>query len=146
MQTYEIINPSDPYTLQATSDQVAIVATMILGCGQMGLADEEGNTVLPLLFLSSKEEFKNFCAKKNIPSNSSEFLKEGNNRSEVVDALSSVLLGTFKDRRTYDRGLKLIETEEGKREWKDQWHDERSSYNDIGRTAWKLAESLKVES
>ena len=39
---YEIINPSDPYTLKADDFKIAAAACLILGDGQYGLESEDG--------------------------------------------------------------------------------------------------------
>jgi len=50
--TFEIVNPSDPYTIETDDFAAACVATILLGVGKYAL-DEKGGEKrqMPLLFL-----------------------------------------------------------------------------------------------
>ena len=61
----------------------------------------------------------------------------------VADALASMMLGGFEDRRRYNIALAAIDDLEKKARFIDEWQDGRSSLNDIGGEAHKLATSLK---
>lgn len=63
-------------------------------------------------------------------------------KKQVVEALNSVVLGDFEDRRRYEAALSAI-TEPDKREkFIAEWQDGRSSVNNIGKYCHKLAEEL----
>lgn len=54
---YEIINPSDPITIEAEEELIAQVVTLLLGQGKMGLKDEAHETVLPLFLFGGADEW-----------------------------------------------------------------------------------------
>lgn len=56
MSVYEIVNPSDPYTMQGEFRPCAM-ATILLGKGAYVLQDEQGETVVPIMFLGGSEEW-----------------------------------------------------------------------------------------
>lgn len=140
---YEIINPSDPYTMRAESDQIAAAAGILLGQGRYGVHDSEDKDVLPVLLFGGAEE-----AVKEILG--VEIHELGNfidaNSAAIADALDSVLIGHFGDRETYEKGLELIDDEAKRKQWREYWHEERrSSLNYIGKKAWKLAALLREQ-
>lgn len=52
---YEIINPSDPYTIEGDDIAVVCVATAILGEGAYGLQTADGAEVMPILLFGRDE-------------------------------------------------------------------------------------------
>lgn len=54
---YEIINPSDPVTIEADDLLVAQVATLLIGSGNMGLRDECDEAVLPIFLFGGLDEW-----------------------------------------------------------------------------------------
>ncbi len=54
---YDIVNPSDDVTLETDDLDVARAVCIFLGGGKYGLNDEDGNEVMPLLFLGGFDEF-----------------------------------------------------------------------------------------
>lgn len=54
---YTIINPSDPYTLEADDLQVAALVVSLLGEGKYALDAEDGGPGVPLLMLRDPDEW-----------------------------------------------------------------------------------------
>lgn len=48
MAIYDIVNPSDPVTIEAEDREVAQLVCLMLGSGAYALDDEQGEQVLPL--------------------------------------------------------------------------------------------------
>lgn len=53
---YEIINPSDPITIEADDVLVAKAATLVLGEGAYGLTDEHGTHILGIYLFGATDE------------------------------------------------------------------------------------------
>jgi hypothetical protein len=140
MPVYEIVNPSDPYTIEGNLTTVAIAVT-ILGRGMYSLRDEDGEIVLPFFaFQGTKtmnEWFNKQCRKT-----AQEYMDSIPN-NELAECLESVVIGNFKDRETYFETLEKLEPSKRKK-WASQYHEKtRSSLNDIGRRAKKTAKELR---
>lgn len=141
---YEIINPSDPYTLEADDPKSAALACLLLGEGGYGLIpiDSEEPEV-PIMLLWSEKDIAAWWEKTFGPGETwQEYLAA--NREKVADVLDSVLVGSVADRKTYFHAMTLIESEEGRRAFREKYLDDRrTSLNNIGARAWKLAEALR---
>lgn len=140
---WEIINPSDPYTMEADDFEVATVACYTLGGGRMGLREIGGaaRTVPVMLFGWDRAWFAEHFG-------CDELVLVQRVRSTKADALASAfescMIGRASDRASYRKGLELIDDPEKRLAWRDHWHDERrSSLNDIGRVAWEMAASIR---
>ena len=64
MQLYEVINPSDPVTVEAPSDLVAGLAGILLGRGAYGMAGEDGELALPLMLFGVGVALAEWLAKQ----------------------------------------------------------------------------------
>lgn len=136
---YEIINPSDAYTLDTDNLAAACIVTLTLGNGAYGLTDKDGELVLPIFIGSDPEKWliekfgKGFTELLNdIPP------------SALADVFDSVVIGGHGARQDYLEALSLIDDATKKELWRDKWHDRRrSSLNDIGKRARSLAEGLR---
>jgi len=138
---YEIMNPSDPYTVLAKDDVTAAVAILFLGRGKLSLTDEEGDEVLPLFLLAGEGYLEEWLEGVGVE-DLGKFLEE--NALEVADVLDSAMIGDFSTRASYQKGLELIDNEEKREEWREHWLDKRrTSVNDIGTAAWTAAASLR---
>ncbi len=125
---YEIINPSDAYTMKADDFKVAAVAVALLGNGQYGIKGT------PILF-----GWNEFLKEQGI--NLKTFV--GERVDEICAALDSVMIGKESDREEAESTLALIP--EDKREaWLSERHERRrSSTNDIGKAAKIMAKYLR---
>ena len=135
-RTYEISNPSDAYTMQASDLKVAQMAALLLGQGAYGLQDADGNTALPIFLLGGGKEFV-----------LREFGVVGPwidaNRDALADALESVQIGGIRERRELDDALSCMATE-NRAEYLKRRHERlRTSQNNIGQAAWDLAARLR---
>ena len=138
---FKIVNPSDPYTIEAPSLDVATVAAVLLGQGKYPFESLDGGKDIPH-FLFGKIDL--WCQE-----NFNENLMELSNRvmdtklSEVADCLDSVLYGDEQDRTEF-----LESTEGMKREHFEEargirQENNRSSMNDIGERAYRMAAKLR---
>lgn len=136
---FEIINPSDPYTMECDDFQVACVTTLILGEGFYSIRQIGGDNSMPILLFGAHdawfiEQFgKSFeqCL-ADIP------------YKKIADCLDSILIGSPKDRETYKRGLELIDDPAKRDLWRAEWFDKRrSSMNDIGGKARHFSEKVR---
>lgn len=136
---YEIINPSDPYTIKGEF-KIVCLATCLLGEGSYALESESGDEHMPIFLFGGAMEWlkEKFGADFDLPA-------EIRDRSvEIADCLDTVLIGRFQDRKTYEDGLRLITDEQNRTKWRDRWLDERrSSMNNIGGRAYQLAARLR---
>jgi hypothetical protein len=149
---YEIINMSDPYTIEAKSLDVAFVACLCLGDGQYAFEpiDDEGNNVdaekIPLFFGSLEQSGIQKWSQEHFGELFQDVVARvrTEKRLELADCLDSCLIGDAKDRDTYYAGLKLIDDPAKRQQWLDRWHDKRrSSLNDIGGRAYAIAENFR---
>jgi len=140
---YEIINMSDPYTIDAPSLQVAFVACSLLGNGQYGLrALESGGIDVPVFMFGGHEEWCGQQFGKGCDDVVAEVMSYYG--SSLADCLDSCLIGKRQDRDTYNDGLRLIDDAAKRDEWREKWHDSRrSSLNDIGGRSRKLAIAIR---
>jgi len=137
-QVYEIVNPSDNYTIKGPVLPCA-VGVLLLGDGNYVLVDHLGETALPP-FLT--EDGINDWLREHAGTSTTDALGEymDANRIAIADALDTVLIG---GRKEYEARLTAVP--DGEREaFREQWHDEhRTSMNDIGKRARAIAARLR---
>ena len=142
---YEIINPSDCYTIEAQSLDVAFVACVLLGSGQYSFSPLEDGALeeVPLFLFGGSEEWANEHFGKTV---SEVFaLVTTQKRVELADCFDSCLIGHAVNRAAYTDGLDLIDDPAKREQWRARWHDKRrSSMNDIGGRAYKMAANLRA--
>lgn len=136
---YEIINPSDPYTMVADDFKVAAAAVLLLGRGKLGLSCEEDHKQhVPVMLFGGAEEW----LKEHDLEDLGGFIEA--HRAEVAEALESVLIGSESDRKTFDKVIACISDPGDRQKARDTYHDQkRSSMNDIGGAAWEYAADLR---
>jgi hypothetical protein len=131
---YEIVNPSDPITIEADDLVIAQVATIILGRGRYGLTDESGNEVLPLFLFGGFDQW----AKKN-QFDVDKIMKE--RWAEIADCLETTVVVGISERRAI-----LAAVGSHGKEAIERFNDERrSSMNDISGYAHKIAERIREQ-
>lgn len=115
MHTYEICNPSDPYTMEADDLEVAAVAVFALGGGHYPLLDKDGATVVPAFLFGGSAEW----VAETFSCTVDELFErvKGQKRAALVAALDSVQIPGGR---------------------------ERSSLNDIGGRAKKIVKALST--
>lgn len=140
---FYVINPSDAYTIESNRFDVAVAAILLVGRGYYGLDGADNDYDMPVLAFFSKET-QNTWLKENGVEDLRRFIDV--NKFEIAECLDSIMIGGIEDRKAYDKGLELIETEENRQKWKDDWHDQRrTSMNNIGQSAWNYAKRLRDE-
>lgn len=139
---YEIVNPSDCYTMKADDLAVAQAAVIVLGQGQYGLKDEQGESCAPMLLFATPKQTEEILAELFGEGSLGGFIER--NKAAIADALDSVMSVDRRERRLYEEALVAIESEEKRQEFRDKTHDRhRSSMNDIGGAAWEYAKRLR---
>lgn len=133
---YEIINPSDPITIEHDDDKIAASAILYLGRGKLGLTDEEGNDVLPVFLLSDEKYVEEWMQERGIDK---EFFKA--NRAAIADCLDTAVVGSIMDRKGI---IAAISKEEDYRGAIERWNDvQRTSLNDIAGVAFEVADAIR---
>jgi len=140
MLLFKIVNPSDPYTIEADSLDVAAVTTVLLGQGKYPLTSLDGGQDVPLFMFGADE----WCKKVF-----SEDLMELSNRvmdtklAEVADCLDSVLYGDAQDRIEFLESTEGMTREDFEEARAIRQEKNRSSMNDIGERAYRMAKNLR---
>jgi len=141
MKTYEIINPSDPYTFHAPDFPTALAVVLLLGEGAYA-ADPGDDSERGGIMLGWKEkQAEDYLARH--------FGDPGQwcdaHAAELADAFDSVMSFKRNERTAFDEAVKLIPEEE-RAAYRARVHDSnRSSMNDIGARAWKFAEGFRAQ-
>lgn len=134
---YNLANPSDPYTFVADDLETAALVVFSISTLYGAEAKEGGDTVPVFIFGGAEEWYV-----EQFGRSSAWGLKV--KQKQVVEALRSMMLGHFEDRRRYEAALAAI-TEPDKREkFIVEWQDGCSSMNDIGTYCHKLADKLAI--
>lgn len=142
MAIYEIGNPSDAYTIKGELLPCA-AATIGLGVGHYGLTDEKGEIVLPVFAFAREPEkaLDDWMAGHGAPEGFGLYVET--HRAEVADALDAVVIGKHRDRLEFEDAISVMNSEQAA-EFEAKRHDlRRSSMNDIGARAKRLAHWLR---
>jgi len=138
---FNLVNPSDPYTIEAPSLDIATLAALLLGQGKYPLTSLDGGENVPHFLFGGTDAW----CKEHFGEN----LMELSNRlmdtklAEVADCLDSILYGDAQDRIQF-----LAETADMNRETFEaarfmRQDAKRSSINDIGERAYRMAAKLR---
>lgn len=135
---FDLINPSDPYTLETHDYEVACVSVVLLGEGKYSIKQVDGDFEMPIFMFGGHDEWFHKTFGKTMEKTIQKVIQE--KKTELIDCLQSVIVGSPKDRTLYLEALSLIDGEAQKQQWRDKWHDvHRGSMNNIGSRALKLA-------
>lgn len=144
---YEIVNPSDDYTLEADDPKIAGLAVFYLGRGQLALNDENGEPVLPLMLFGLgidewfKENFDIDIKEGEEGAAIAKVIEE--NLEAMADILDTVIIGRMSERKAFRAVIEGL-PEDQREAARERFHDEkRSSLNDIGRHAWEVAKAFR---
>lgn len=138
---YSIVNPSDPYTIESSSLDVAVMAVILLGQGNYGLTSLDGGQDVPMFTFGGGDEWCRIHFKEDIMGLSNRVMDE--NLSEVADSLDSVLYGDKKDRIEFIESTKDMDRNNFLAERIMRQDSRRSSMNDIGERAYRMAAKLR---
>lgn len=108
---YEVINPSDPYTIVTDDFRVAAVAACVLGNGAYGLASADGSQEMPPMLFGGEHTWFPQAFGKSFEGVLSEV-----NRADVAACLETIVLCGIHERRAYDEALALVEDAERREE------------------------------
>lgn len=113
---YKLVNPSDPYTFEADNDETAALVIFMLSTAY-GAHTESGETRVPIFIFGGAEEWYKEKFGRNV--------EEGiaAKRKQVAEALNSMQLGNFEDRRMYEAALAAITEVDKKAEFIAKWQD-----------------------
>ncbi len=142
---FDIINMSDPYTVRADDLKTLAVAILYLGEGQYAaeqLDAPEGQTPkeVPLLMFGDPSVWtqKEFGL-------SLEEVVASVEATKLADVLDSVLIGRAESRVEYEAAIAAMSPVEAEI-YSAKWHDgRRSSLNDIGKRARRLAKAIRTK-
>lgn len=140
---FEIINPHDPYTLEAPDLEVAAVTVALIGAGRYGLneltGDKSGN--VPVFLTDghdawfTKQFGRTFAESLNHVADT--------RKPELIKALASVYIGNALDKRAFEEEAAACDDDEAFTKLLYERHDaRRTSAIDIGRAAWTMADRL----
>lgn len=141
---YEIVNPSDRYTIRADEHDVAAVACFTLGGGKYAFEPlEEGGQEVPIFFFGGHDEWCQETFGKDARALIDSVMET--KRQALIDCLESCLIGGENDRREFEEACALIESAENRAAFKVKRHEgRRTSMNDIGARARGFAETLRA--
>lgn len=138
---FNIVNPSDPYTIEAPSLDVAAVASILLGQGRYPFDSLDGGENVPLFMFGGADKWTK--------THFDETLMELSNRvmdtklSEVVECLDSVLYGNEQDRVSFFAETNGMDRPNFEAHRMMRQDSKRSSMNDIGERAYRMAAKLR---
>lgn len=132
---FELINPSDPYTFIASSNEVAALTVFLIGSTYGAMAKDNSFEVPITMFGGGAEWYQ-----EQFGHSADDGLAE--NKAEVAKALESMVYGRFEDRKRYQSALNAIDDDEKREKFIEEWQDGRSSLNDIGNYCHALSKKL----
>lgn len=141
MTYYEIINPSDTYTLKADDPKIAIIVAVLLGGGKYGLRDEQDAEILPIFIFDGLEVWLQVTHGCTLTE-----LFDRADKEALAACFNSVAICPLKDRPLWDKAVEAMEDPVKREAWLAKWHDtQRSSMNDIGARAKHYARSTRAK-
>ncbi len=137
---FSIINPSDPYTLEADDLEIAANAVALIGHGAYGLqeltGDKSGN--VPIFLETGHDEWFTKQFGRDFATSLNHVM--ANRAPDLAKALASVFIGTPADKRQFDQDARDWDEDEFHLKLTERHDAKRTSMNDIGRIAWGLAD------
>ena len=133
---YELINTSDPYTFITDDFEVAAIVVFSLGAAY-GATPKHGGEAVPIFIFGGALDWyiKRFG---RMPHEGMKAKKKA-----VSEALESLMLGRFKDRRKYNAALSAITDPKKKAEFIATWEEDRTTRINLADIAHTLARVLK---
>lgn len=139
MPLFEIINPSDAYTIKTDRWDLAVLATLFLGEGKYGLEEIRGERRMPPFIFGGVDEW----LKEQFGAESLNAFIESRMSEELCQVIDSVLIGSACARVEYEDAISRM-TAEAAADYAEAYRDrKRSSMNNIGAYAVSLARSLR---
>lgn len=140
---FEIINPCDPYTMDAPSLELAAVAIALIGEGQMGLKEIGGDAEVPVFLTGGHDEwFQEHCGKTF--EQALEQATSAANMHQLIAILDGVVVGDEDDRKEFLEQLSALSSPGEREDFRWKWHEEkRTSLHKIAEYAWKMGDHLR---
>ena len=141
---FEVINPCDPYTLEAPNLELAAVAIALIGEGQMALKEIGGDAEVPLFLMGSHldEWFQERFGKTF--EQALEQATSGVNMHQLIEVLDSMVVGDEDERKEFLEKHSAIASPGEREDFRWQWHEEkRSSLHKVAEYAWQMAVHLR---
>ena len=133
LKTYELVNPSDPYTFKAPSIEVAGVCAFLLseqyGAREIGGDGEQ----TPVMF-----GWEEWLRDRKL---SGDWMKA--NRLAVADAYDSFLIGSHADREDTERAMSSLSDDEREAFRNERQDRMRTSMAKIGEVAYANAKAMR---
>lgn len=134
---YEIINPSDPFTLKSDNVLASCLACLILGEGKYALRDKNGNQACPFFLFDGHDQWLTEHHQTTFEKGLHE------NGPAIAEVLDSVMIGDFQAREDAEDAISRMSPVDA-RNFLAKRHDRyRSSMNNIGKRAKSLAKILR---
>lgn len=140
---FDIINPSDPYTMEAPDLEIAACAVCLLGSGQYGLNELSGDKsgTVPMFPFGGHDAWFTKQFGRDFGASVDQVIKT--RRHVLAGALASVRIGSAVTRREFDAELAKLAADDEAAMFLTAFHDKhRTSVNDIGRHAWALGVAI----
>ena len=130
---YELITPTDPYTFEAPTKEIAALVVFLLSTFYAAETDDESNEYdIPVLYFLDPDEWY----KDEFGHSASDGLIQ--NQAAVKDALLSFVYGYHLDRETYFEKYNALQTEEEKFNFRNTWNGNKIGQMDIAEYAEKV--------
>lgn len=143
MPFYDLINPSDQYTFETADEQALQMGVLLFGEGHYALVNDKGQEVLPLLLFGTHERW--MADKYGSVDDAMAKLKDRAFVLRMADALSTIALGSVRERKSLEAALATISKEKEREKARNAFmKDRRSSLNDIGGDVVKYVKYLKA--
>lgn len=143
---YKIINMSDPYTIEANSLDVAVIACVLLGAGQYAFEPlEDGGTKIPMFAFGGVDEWCKEQFGKSLQELNDAVMQD--KIAELGDCFDSCLIGNRSERELFFDAIKPLTDPKERHDYWYKYHDKRrSSMNDIGGRAKAFAKRMRDKS
>lgn len=141
MPLYEIVNPSDMYTIETKDFLPACLAVLWLGQGKYALLGlDKGGETMPIFLFGGYESWFRDRFGKDV-----DLLIQEMPAADLAAALESVICGDREERLAYFTALDLLTDPDERRAYRDAWQQKHStSLNDIGGDAHRMADRLRA--
>jgi hypothetical protein len=117
---FTIINPSDDYTIDCATLEIAAVACLTIGRGKYAFKQDGGSIEIPTFLFGGYQDWFMKTFKESVDDVFERVMKEP---LKLADAFDSVLIKGCKTKEDSDK--------------------KRSSLNDIGQYAWDMASTIR---
>lgn len=137
---FTIVNPSDPYTIEASALDVAATVAALLGHGQYEFRSLDGGEDVPFFAFGGADDW----CQKHFKESLMEMVDRvmATKKVEVADCCDSVLYGKEEHRKEFLESVASVD-QDTREKMRFQFHDtHRSSMNDIGGRAYAMAKKL----